>query len=122
MSLFEYPLALEATVPFIVEAADRYRLQAWELRLARNEGSSEKAGDEETYSVPEGLGTGYLGIVWDGCVSLTVRDDDSRSHEIESGLGIFLFDQMKAIGLGACASAARVAVVAVLDLDAPDLP
>ena len=116
MSLFDYPLVLEARIPFIIEAAARYRLQAWELNLTRS-GCDDKG---ETYDVPAGLGAGYLGIVWDGSVSLTVRDDDTRSHEVTSGLGIFLFDTIAKIGLGAGASAARVAVVAVLDWDAPD--
>lgn len=113
--MYDYPLMLETKVAMEVAEAQIYQLRAWELILKPGGAGDPATGEYETYPVPEHLGPGYLGLVWNGSVHLEIREDGPVTASLESGLGVFFFDQVANIQLPEGVASAQVVVIAVLD-------
>ena len=84
-------------------------LKAWELRLPPEDPKA-----PQTFEVPDGLGPGYVALVWKGAASLRYRDSEDFTGRAEGAFGIFSLENVAEIRVAESATKVQIAVLGVV--------
>lgn len=103
------PNPIECDFEITVSANDDLMLRCWEIRLSKRPDA--RQGELPTYSVPDGVESGYLAIVWDG--SILINDKEYGAGDCESRV-VNLSTGME-IQLAESSDRARLAILGVDD-------